>query len=58
MPKNCQSYWLDQRDLPDPRFGRGILPGCSCTYGFTCRVYLEDLVARNISDRETFPTQH
>ena len=42
------SKWLDQRDIPDAKFGKTKLPGCECDYRFTCRVCLERATARNL----------
>lgn len=41
------SYWLDQRDVPDSKWGKSKPPGCTCSFNFTCRVCLDRTVARN-----------
>lgn len=42
-----KSYWLDQRDIPDSKWGKDKLPGCICGSGYTCRVCLDRTTARN-----------
>lgn len=49
--KNNSSYWIDQRDIPDSKFGKNKIPNCECTNFFTCRACLDYAVERNISDK-------
>ncbi len=41
------SYWLDQRDIPDGRYGKIPTPGCECTHSFTCGACLDRAAVRN-----------
>ena len=45
------SKWLDQRDIPDAKFGKTKLPGCECDYRSTCRVCSDRAVDRNLAER-------
>ena len=38
-----KSYWPDQRDIPDSKYGKTQKPAdCKCTDSFTCRVCLSN----------------
>jgi len=51
MSKRKGSYFLDERDLPDYKFGKTKRPGCKCDYNFTCRVCLEYAATRDRLER-------
>lgn len=50
------SYWADQRDIPDSRWGKTHVPGCECDAIRTCRACLDRCVERNSVDQmQTIP---
>lgn len=49
------SKWLDERDIPDGRYGKIMTPGCECTRNFTCRVCLDRAHTRNMAERADSP---
>jgi hypothetical protein len=49
------SYWLDQRDIPDGRYGKIRTPGCECERGLTCKACLDRAHTRNMAEREASP---
>ena len=53
--KRIISYWLDQRDIPDARWGKTKVHGCECTNAFTCRACLQRCVDRNKQDQNGQP---
>jgi hypothetical protein len=44
------SYWLDQRDVPDGRWGKRRIPDCRCTSSFTCGACLAYASTRNMAE--------
>ena len=47
--------WIDERDVPDGRYGKSKTPGCECTDHFTCGACLQRCVDRNAADRAAAP---
>ena len=52
------SKWLDQRDIPDARWGKVLTPGCECTHIFTCRACLQRAHTRNMAEIAAAPLSH
>jgi hypothetical protein len=55
-----KSYWRDQRDLPDSKYGKQRVPNCECTHIFTCRACLDYATTRNLKEQERYghSTEH
>jgi hypothetical protein len=49
------SKWIDQRDIPDGRWGKTKVPGCRCERSFTCGACLDRAIDRNIADSRATP---
>lgn len=47
---SIKSKWLDQRDIPDGKWGKNKIPGCVCNNMFTCGACLQRAVDRNKAD--------
>lgn len=47
-----KSYWLDERDIPNGRFGKDKPPDCECTHSYTCGACTQRCVDRNKADKE------
>jgi len=49
------SVWLDQRDIPNAKFGKTAVPGCTCTQNETCSACMRRCADRNAADRSNNP---
>lgn len=48
MGQTLRTLGLDQRDIPDTKFGKTKLPKCKCAYNFTCKVCLDYAASRQV----------
>jgi len=49
------SKWVDQRDIPDAKFGKHKTLGCECKHNLTCRACLDRAHVRNMAERAASP---
>lgn len=55
MSTKKTSFWADQRDIPDGRWGKINRPGCVCDAMFTCGVCLKAAHERNMAEIAASP---